>query len=209
MGLPRCFSDTGLFGWNMLELPLKSMSLRYKQEKARLVLEMKDSTDHLIRNAEVPIRTGRKWRAPVEGENAIYSLQLQEVMGSTQTGCAGLAPRRFWSRASKKLQKTVVDEVTRVEQERFHIKAISQGSQGAWTRWEAKVQRRISWADIWRTPQSRLSFLTRAVYDTLPCPRNLTQWFGSKVGCPLCSTTKASLQHILSGCKVVLDPGTL
>lgn len=56
----------------------------------------------------------------------------------------------------------VVDEVTKVEQEHFHIKAISQGSQGAWMRWEATVQRRISWADIWRAPKSRLSFLIRA-----------------------------------------------
>lgn len=101
----------------------------------------------------------------------------------------------------------VVDEVTRVEQEHFHIKAMAQDSQGAWTRGEASVQRRISWADIWRTPQGRLSFLIRAVYDTLPCPRNLTQWFGSEVGCPLGSITKASLQHILSGCKVALTQG--
>ena len=89
----------------------------------------------------------------------------------------------------------MVDEVTRVEQERFHIKVVSQGSQGAWTRWEAAVQRRISWVDIWRTPQS--SFLMRAVYDMLPCPWNLTQWFGSEVDCLLCGTTKASLQHVL------------
>lgn len=156
MGLPRCFTDAGLFGWNMLELPLKSISLGYKQEKARLVLEMKDSADHLIRSAKVPIRTGCKWKAPDEVENAISSLKHKEVMGSTQTGRAGLgwaAQRQFWSKATKRERKTmVVDEVTRVEQERFHIKAISQGSQGAWTRWEAIVQRRISWADIWRMP---------------------------------------------------------
>uniref|UniRef100_A0A3B4XDA6 Reverse transcriptase domain-containing protein n=1 Tax=Seriola lalandi dorsalis TaxID=1841481 RepID=A0A3B4XDA6_SERLL len=211
MGLPRCFSDAGLFGWNMLELPLKSISLRYKQEKTRLVLEMRDSTDHLIRGAKVPIRTGRKWKAPVELENAISSLQYKEVMGAAQTGRSGLgwtAPRQFWSKATKRQRNTmVVDEVTRVEQERFHIKAITQGSQAAWMRWEAPEQRCISWADIWRTPQGRLSFLIRAVYNILPCPRNLTQWFGSEVGCPLSSASKASLQHILAGCKVALAQG--
>lgn len=101
MGLPRCFSDAGLVEWNMLELPLKSISLSYKQEKAHLVLEMKDSADHLVRS----------------------------------TGLGWCAPQKFWSKATKRQQKTmVVEEVTRVEQERFHIKAVSQGSQGAWTR---------------------------------------------------------------------------
>ena len=101
----------------------------------------------------------------------------------------------------------MVNEVTRLEQERFHIKAVFQGPQGAWTRWDATVYRRISWADIWRMPQARLSFLVRAAYDSLPCPRNLTQWFGSEIGCPLCSNIKASLRHILSGCKVALTQG--
>ncbi len=36
LGLPRCFSDTGLFGKNALQLPLKSINLGYKQEKTRL-----------------------------------------------------------------------------------------------------------------------------------------------------------------------------
>lgn len=128
-----------------------------------------------------------------------------------QTGRAGLgfgAPQQFWSKATKKERKTmVVDEIARLEQEHFQVKAVSQGSQGAWTRWDMTVNRRITWADIWRTPQSRLSFLLRATYDTLPCPRNLTLWFGEDVGCPLCGNNKASLQHILSGCKVALTQG--
>ncbi len=79
--------------------------------------------------------------------------------------------------------------------------------QGAWTRWEDIINRVITWADIWRTPQSQLSFLVRAAYDTLPCPRNLSQWFGSKDKCPLCNKANAGLQHILSGCNVALTQG--
>lgn len=66
------------------------------------------------------------------------------------------------------------------------------------------VNRRITWADIRRMPQARLSFLLRATYDNSACPRNLNQWGGDKVGCPLCGNIKASIQHILSVCKVVL-----
>lgn len=42
------FSDASLFGQNMLELPMKSISLGYKQEKACLILET------LVRSAKSP-----------------------------------------------------------------------------------------------------------------------------------------------------------
>lgn len=119
LGLSRCFSDAGLFGWNMLELPVKSISLGYKQDKARLVLELRESADQLVRSAKVPIRTGHKWKAQAEVDHAISSLQQREVMGTVQTGHTGLgweAPQRFWSKATKRQRKAmVVDEVTRLE----------------------------------------------------------------------------------------------
>ncbi|KAL7884727.1 hypothetical protein AOLI_G00074970 [Acnodon oligacanthus] len=74
----------------------------------------------------------------------------------------------------------VVEEVSQVEQDCYLIKAVSQGKQGAWTRWEDTINREVTWADIWRTPQSWLSFLVRTTYDILPCPQNLSQWFGSE-----------------------------
>jgi len=58
----------------MLELPNKSISLGYKQEKAHLELELKDS---LIWSVHI----GRKWKAQAEVEHASSSLQHREVMG--------------------------------------------------------------------------------------------------------------------------------
>lgn len=114
----------------------------------------------------------------------------------------------FWSKAAKEDQRAmVVAEVARTEQERLNIKAVSQGQQGHWTSWEGLTNRSMSWSDMWKIPQARLSFLIRATYDTLPCPRNLHQWFGAEETCPLCDTVNASLQHILSGCKVALAQG--
>lgn len=43
-GLPRCLSDAALFGRNALQLPLKSIAMGY-----RLVLELRQSSDHLVR----------------------------------------------------------------------------------------------------------------------------------------------------------------
>ncbi len=211
LGLPHCFSDTGLFGKNALQLPLKFINLGYKQEKTRLVFELKESRDEAVKSAGVTIRTGRRWRAQQEVDQAVNRLQHKEIMGRVQHSRAGLGwgePVQFWSKATREQRKSmVVEEVLRVEQDRYLIKAVSQCKQGAWTRWEDTINRVITWVDIWRTPQSRLSFLVRAAYDTLPCPRNLSQWFGSEDKCPLCNKANAGLQHILSGCNVALTQG--
>ncbi len=211
LGLPRCLSEVGLFGRNTLQLPLRSISLGYKQEKARLVLELRESTDQLVRAAGTQMRTGRKWKAQEEVDVAIGRLKHREVVGRVQEGRAGLGRGEtplFWSKASKEDQRAmVVAEVARAEQERLIIKAMSQGQQGRWTSWEGLANRSMSWSDVWKIPQARLSFLIRATYDALPCPRNLHQWFGTEETCPLCYTVNASLQHILSGCRIALSQG--
>ncbi len=97
--------------------------------------------------------------------------------------------------------------MTRTEQERLNIKAVSQSRQGGWMSWEGVRDRHLSWSDLWKIPQARISFLIRSTYDTLTCPRNLHQWFGTEELCSLCSTNNASLQHILSGCKTALSQG--
>lgn len=77
LGLPRCLSETGIFRKNMLQLALQSVTMGYKQEKARLVMEMKESTDQSVRNGNVQIRTGHKWKAQVEVDLVHLVQQLQ------------------------------------------------------------------------------------------------------------------------------------
>lgn len=43
----------------------------YRQERARLVLELKDSSDPSVQNTKAPVRTGRKWRADLAVDQAI------------------------------------------------------------------------------------------------------------------------------------------
>lgn len=100
-------------------LPINPISLEYKQEKACLVLELKDSADPLIKSVKVPICTGHKWRVQAELDGAISSLQHWEVMRSVLVCRARLG-------CSKTM---LVDEVTRLEQEHFNIEAISHSSQ--------------------------------------------------------------------------------
>ncbi len=69
LGLPRCFSAIGLYGWNSLHLPLKSITLRYRQEKVKLVMELRDSSDAAVKDmhARVVTRSNGKQRKKWKG----------------------------------------------------------------------------------------------------------------------------------------------
>ncbi|KAJ8339289.1 hypothetical protein SKAU_G00360750 [Synaphobranchus kaupii] len=156
LGLPRCFSATGLYRGNTLHLPLKSITLGYRQEKVKLVMELRESSDETVKDMHASVRSGRKWRAEEEVDKAMSRLQHQEVVGRVQTGRAGLGwgdPPCLWSRANKKERKDlVVSEITRMEQEEYRMKTVAQAQQGRWTMWEgvpgckaALTQGRFRW----------------------------------------------------------------
>ncbi len=199
--------------WMELTEILKSITLGYRQEKARLVMELRDSSDRAVADVNARVETGRKWRAKEEVQKVMGRLQHKQIVGMVQTGRAGLGwsePSILWSKASKKERKDlVVAEVTRIEQEELRVRSVAQRQQGRWTTWEGVANRAISWAEFWKLPQARLSFLIRATYDTLPSPKNLHQWLGTEQSCDLCGTINASLHHVLSGCKTALTQGRL
>lgn len=109
--------------------------------------------------------------------DGLARINQSQLPGRVQKGRAGLGRGEtplFWLNASKEEQRAmVVAEVTRTEQERLNIKAVSQNRQGGWMSWEGMTDRSMSWSDMWKITQARLSFLIRSTYDTLPCPRNL------------------------------------
>lgn len=192
LGLPRCLSNTALFGRTTLKLPLKSISLGYKQEKVRLVFQLRDSPDPFVQHSKAQVRTGRKWDAMQAIDQAINRLKHQEIVGVLQPGRTGLgwgsAPK-MWSKATRKETKDlVISEVVKMEEECYKIRAVGQQQQGRWTTWEAVINRAITWKDMWRMPQARLSFLIRATYDTLPSSRNLHLWYGTEETCQLCNS---------------------
>lgn len=79
--------------------------------------------------------------------------------------------------------------------------------QGAWSRWENAIERRVTWAELWKAEPQRIKFLVQAVYNVLPSPSNLHVW--GKVespACPLCSK-HGTLEHILSNCAKALGEG--
>ncbi|CDQ81793.1 unnamed protein product [Oncorhynchus mykiss] len=73
-------------------------------------------------------------------------------------------------------------------------------------RWEGLERRKINWSELWQMEASNISFIIRAVYDVLPSPKNLHQWYGEDSTCPLCPAP-ATLRHIMTGCKTSLSQG--
>lgn len=88
LGLPQCLPNTALFGINTLKLPLKSISLGYKQEKVRFVFELRDSPDLSVQNTKAEVCTGRKWNAMQTLDQVTNRLKHQEIVGLLQPGWA-------------------------------------------------------------------------------------------------------------------------
>lgn len=55
LGLYRSLSSVWTFRKEQLQLQLKSILLGYRQEKARLVLELRDSSDPSVQNIKAPV----------------------------------------------------------------------------------------------------------------------------------------------------------
>ncbi len=104
LGLPRCFSDTGLFGKNALQLPLKSINLGYKQEKTHLVFALKESRDEAVKRTGVTIRTGhsRRLTKPLTGYNTRRSWEESNTakQGWAEESQSSFGPKPQGSRGS-------------------------------------------------------------------------------------------------------------
>ena len=78
--------------------------------------------------------------------------------------------------------------------------------QGVSMKWEVPA-RKLSHQDIVFTPESKLQFLMKSVYDLLPTPANKNVWFNTQeYSCKLCGG-RGTLNHILNGCRVALQQG--
>ncbi|XP_078603950.1 uncharacterized protein LOC144877779 [Branchiostoma floridae x Branchiostoma japonicum] len=205
----------GLRAIDKCELPGKlkvwCLQKEYKLEKVRTALELKWSQDNAVRAAYRGQKTGRKWNPDGVIDQAVSRLKHRDIVGAVQQGRFGLGwgERTLrWDKATQREKKQlVVDEVKRMMEEERKVKVVGQHQQGAWINWESTVDRKLTWKNMWDKPDHRLSFLIRAAYDILPCPRNLSRWYSKEESCDLCGAKKANLKHILSACTTSLKQG--
>ncbi|KAK0148843.1 hypothetical protein N1851_010754 [Merluccius polli] len=211
LGLPRSLSSIALYGQNnKLKLPISSLNEEFKVGRAREVLQYRESQDPKVSQAGIEVRTGRRWRAAEAVDVAESRLRHRALVGTVTNGRAGLGssttPR--YNKAQGKDRRSLVQQEVRaaVEEERAS-RMVGMRQQGAWTRWEYAVDRRVSWAELWKAEPHRIRFLIQAVYDVLPSPSNLYSWgLVESPACNLC-LKRGTLEHILSCCSKALGEG--
>ncbi|XP_051928401.1 uncharacterized protein LOC127604984 [Hippocampus zosterae] len=210
LGLPKSLSSIALYGnSNKLQLPFKSLEEEFKVTRAREVVQYRDSRDPKVAKAGIQVRTGRKWRAEEAVEEADARLRHRCLTGVVTRGRAGLGsfPSPQLNTKGMEGRRLVQDEVRAAVEYTRTCKAVGMKQQGAWTRWENAVERKVTWAELWKAEPQRVKFLIQAVYDVLPSPSNLHTWgIAETPACPLCSK-RGTLEHILGGCTRALGDG--
>ena len=117
LGVPPCFSKVRLYtNSGNLQLPISSLVEELKIGKVRLHLMMKDSTDEIIRNAYLEIKSGTKWSAVKTAQEAECCLRIKDIIGVTQTNRAGLGSttKKVFSKVGPKGKRDLVSEEVRM-----------------------------------------------------------------------------------------------
>ena len=208
LGLPRMHNTAALYrSRGSLQLPLTSIVEVYKTGKVRTVMMLRESRDSSIREKPPKVRTAQKWKAEEETDRVLSVLKQRDILGQTQCDRKGLGSRPFkpFSKMTwRERRDAAVDQVKRQEAHSRDTTLVQHSVQGQVTRWDQLViERKISWREIWSWSASRLSFLLRSTYDTLPSPRNLTRWKIQQDDRCRCGQA-GTMRHILSNCQLAL-----
>ncbi|XP_019639908.1 PREDICTED: uncharacterized protein LOC109481752 [Branchiostoma belcheri] len=188
------------------------MTEEFKVGKARALLTLEGSRDPRVSQAGIQLRSGRKWAVDKAVDEAKSRLRHSDIVGVVAQGRLGLgagkvASQRWGTAGPKERRDMVQREVRRKEEEGRKSLAVSQGVQGAWTKWEGVRSRCVKWSDLWKCEPLRIQFLLRSVYDLLPTPVNLKRWGKEKEEkCQLCER-RGTLSHVLSSCPIALGQG--
>lgn len=211
LGFPRSLSSSALSGTsNILQLPVSGLVEEFMVTRTREALQYRDSRDPKVASAGIQVKTGRKWSAGKALEVAESRLRQKALVGSIATGHAGIGyfpTTRVENPKGKERQHLIQEEVRAGVEEVRASRMVGLGQQGAWTKWNNVLQRKITWSNIWKADFHRIRFLVQAVYDVLPSPANLHVWGKTETpSCPQCSGW-GSLEHLLSSCPKALGEG--
>lgn len=211
LGLPRTPCSSALYGTsNILQLPISDLTEDFIVSRTREALQYRDSRDLKVASAGLQVQTGRKWSAGKALDVAESRLRQKALVGSIATGRAGIVyflTNRVDQAKGKEHQHLVQEEEQAGVEEGRVSRMVGMGQQGAWTKWENVLLRKITWFNIWKADFQRIRFLVQAVYDVLPSPTNLHVWGKTDTSsCPHCPG-RGSLEHLLSSCLKALGDG--
>ncbi|KAI8493296.1 hypothetical protein Bbelb_293000 [Branchiostoma belcheri] len=213
LGVPPGLTSIGLYSKTAkLQLPLTSMEKEYKVTKARAQLMLQESRDELVSQVGIRLRSGKKWAAAEAVASATSRLKHRDIVGVVAQGRRGFGAGREgtqrWGTASPRERRELIQkEVRQQEEEVRRSRAVSQGVQGAWTRWEGVRERKVMWNELMYSEPLKIRFLLKSVYDLLPTAANLKRWRKKDEDkCELCGKT-GNLSHVLTSCPVALGKG--
>ena len=209
LGIPKSFSTHCMYSKSSkIRLPFSSLIDEFKAAKARNLVTFKDSKDPCIRGADIDVDAGRKANTIKEIAEARSRLKTQEIIGKTNLGREGLGMRKekLYSKCSTKEQRSmIVSSVREKGEERRVVEMTQRSKQGLNLRWEVPY-RQIKSNELLKMSDDNFKFLIKSVHDLLPTPANKNKWFGTSEMCILCGEN-ATLNHILSSCRVALGQG--
>ncbi|XP_075893028.1 uncharacterized protein LOC142895694, partial [Nelusetta ayraudi] len=211
LGLPRSLNSPALYGSsNTLRLPFSGLTEEFKVARTREALQYRDSKDCKVSSAGIEVGTGRKWKAAKAVEVAESRLRQKALVGVVAIGRAGLGyfPKTEVSQAQGRDRHQLLKEEVRAGQEEERVgRQVGLRQQGAWTRWEGTLQRKVTWSNIMHADFHRVRFLVQVVYDALPSPANPHVWGKSETPSCLFCSGRGSLEHLLSSCPKALADG--
>ena len=215
LGAGHTLSRVCLFSQDSgVALPIDSILDTWRVEKCRLQQSYNTSPDEFIRAVHPVVRSGQVWNAESTLRDAERDLVCEAVRGMipphARAGIGFGEWRKPWERLSEKeRQRAVIERVgTNIEHER-QVEYGSLEMQTRWVTWRDEVLALdMSWNNMFKMGESMVSFVLRAVYGTLITPAMATKWNESEDGnCKLCTVSRGTIQHILSGCQVALQQG--
>ncbi|KAJ7993818.1 hypothetical protein DPEC_G00258660 [Dallia pectoralis] len=121
LSVPKSFCSIGLYSsGSKLQLPITAVVEEFKRAKVRLAMMLRDSNDQAVRQANIVVKTGRKWKASGALREAEERLQHGDIMGTVTQGRLGLGviTQASWKAARAKERKGMVQkEIRAVEEE--------------------------------------------------------------------------------------------
>lgn len=190
-----------------LQLPLSSLEEEFKIIRTKEMLKYRESNGPKVAKAGIEMGTGRKWqeeKALLQAESILHQSKLAGVVAQGTVGLGSFPTSKFDTIKGKERCCLVQREVRAAMVEK---KTWQDGDQGAWMRWDNALERKVTWAELWKAKLHWIQFLVQAVHDTLPSLANLHTWGKADTPvCPLCSRCE-TLLHILSCWSMALRQG--
>lgn len=137
------------------------MEEEFKVTRAREVLLYRDSSDPKVATAGIEMRTGWKWKAEEavrQAESRVHHKRLVGVVTRGRAGLGSFSAPHIDTIKGKDKRCLVQEEVRAVVEEEITCGTVGMRQQAACTRWENAIERKVTWAELWKAEPQQIKF---------------------------------------------------